>query len=205
VSGSGQPDQHKAEEDAAIDRGSGHGRTPTHDNVLTPATVHLVTIAPKPPPLRLAELVATLSLGTDLGLGQPMEHIIQDHRAAHGRTAGHRRVRSGGALLRRPPDGLAARLGLGDEVRQSLKEPYERWDGKGAFGARGEEIRRASRLIILADVVAVSHGIGGLEAPSPAELQTALRRHAIGEEVRLRIERDGESRDVVVRHASDLP
>jgi hypothetical protein len=78
VSGSGQPDQHKAEEDAAIDRGSGHGRTPTHDNVLTPATVHLVTIAPKPPPLRLAELVATLSLGTDLGLGQPMEHIIQE-------------------------------------------------------------------------------------------------------------------------------
>jgi hypothetical protein len=40
---------------------------------------------------------------------------------------------------------------------------------------------------------------------SPAELQTALRRHAIGEEVRLRIEHDGESRDVVVRHASDLP
>jgi hypothetical protein len=40
---------------------------------------------------------------------------------------------------------------------------------------------------------------------SPAELQTALRRHAIGEEVRLRIDRDGESREVVVRHASDLP
>ena len=40
---------------------------------------------------------------------------------------------------------------------------------------------------------------------APAELQTALRRHAIGEEVRLRIDRDGESREVVVRHASDLP
>jgi hypothetical protein len=40
---------------------------------------------------------------------------------------------------------------------------------------------------------------------APAELQAALRRHAIGEEVRLRIERDGESREVVVRHASDLP
>jgi hypothetical protein len=40
---------------------------------------------------------------------------------------------------------------------------------------------------------------------APAELQTALRRHAIGEEVRLRIERDGDSREVVVRHASDLP
>jgi hypothetical protein len=27
--------------------------------------------------VRLAELVATLSLGTDLGLGQPMEHILR--------------------------------------------------------------------------------------------------------------------------------
>jgi hypothetical protein len=40
---------------------------------------------------------------------------------------------------------------------------------------------------------------------APAELQAALRRHAIGEEVRLRIEHDGDSREVVVRHASDLP
>src|SRR3954469_5872767 len=29
------------------------------------------------PQIRLAELVATLSLGTDLGLGQPMEHVIR--------------------------------------------------------------------------------------------------------------------------------
>lgn len=29
------------------------------------------------PPIRLAELVALLSLGTDLGLGQPMEHMIR--------------------------------------------------------------------------------------------------------------------------------
>lgn len=40
---------------------------------------------------------------------------------------------------------------------------------------------------------------------APAELQTALRRHAIGEEVRLRIEHHDDSREVVVRHASDLP
>jgi len=39
---------------------------------------------------------------------------------------------------------------------------------------------------------------------APAELQTALRRHAIGEEVRLRIAHDGDSREVVVRHVSDL-
>ncbi len=29
------------------------------------------------PRVRLAELVALLSLGTDLGLGQPMEHMIR--------------------------------------------------------------------------------------------------------------------------------
>ena len=40
---------------------------------------------------------------------------------------------------------------------------------------------------------------------APAELQTALRRHAIGEGVRLRIEHSDDSREVVVRHASDLP
>src|SRR3984885_4040914 len=33
--------------------------------------------APKRPPVRLAEIVSLLSLGTDLGLGQPMEHMIR--------------------------------------------------------------------------------------------------------------------------------
>jgi len=49
--------------------------------------------------LRLAELVAVLSLGTDLGLGQPMEHVLRQCRIA----------------LR-----LAERLGLGDEERGVL-------------------------------------------------------------------------------------
>jgi PDZ domain len=40
---------------------------------------------------------------------------------------------------------------------------------------------------------------------SLGELQAALRRHGIGEEVRLRIDLDDESREIVVRHASDLP
>ncbi len=31
----------------------------------------------KPPPVRLAELVAALSLGIDLGFGQPMEHVLR--------------------------------------------------------------------------------------------------------------------------------
>jgi HD-GYP domain-containing protein (c-di-GMP phosphodiesterase class II) len=36
-----------------------------------------VSVAAEPPRIRLAELVALLSLGTDLGLGQPMEHVIR--------------------------------------------------------------------------------------------------------------------------------
>jgi hypothetical protein len=67
-------------------------------------------------------------------------------------------------------DGLARRLGLGDEVRRSLRESYERWDGKGAAGAKGEEIRLVSRLVYLADVVAVYHRHGGLDARGVPEV-----------------------------------
>jgi HD-GYP domain-containing protein (c-di-GMP phosphodiesterase class II) len=49
------------------------------------------------PGVRLAELVATLSLGTDLGMGQPMEHVMRQSLIA----------------LR-----LAERLGLDDDERQ---------------------------------------------------------------------------------------
>jgi response regulator RpfG family c-di-GMP phosphodiesterase len=49
-------------------------------------------------------------------------------------------------------------------VRQSLRESYERWDDKGAAGAKGEQIRLVSRLVYLADVVAVYHRHGGLDA-----------------------------------------
>jgi hypothetical protein len=47
--------------------------------------------------------------------------------------------------------------------------------------------------------------VDGEPVRSAPELQAALRRHSIGEEVRLRVERDGESRELVVRHTSDLP
>ena len=192
--------------------------------------------------VRLAELVATISLGTDLGLGQPMEHVIRQtlialrmseqlgfeeseravvyysgllawvgcHTDAYEQAkwfgddialkadgflveetgpafllshlgAGKpllERARLGLALPLaarrgmlvdlenhwRAADELARRLGLGDEVRQSLKESFERWDGKGAFGAKGDEILLASRLVYLADVVAAFHRMGGVEA-----------------------------------------
>jgi len=61
-------------------------------------------------------------------------------------------------------DELAARLGLGEQVRASLKQSYERWDGKGAYGLRGDQIAMSSRLINLADVVEVFRRTGGIDA-----------------------------------------
>ena len=61
-------------------------------------------------------------------------------------------------------DQLAARLGLGEQVRASLRQSYERWDGKGAYGLRGDQIAMSSRLINLADVVEVFRRTGGVDA-----------------------------------------
>lgn len=201
--------------------------------------------------MRLAELVAVLSLGTDLGLGQPMEHVLrqslialriadrlalaEDERAvlyytsllayvgchvdAHeqsrwlgddlvakgdarlsdvdtvrGGTAylvGHlgagraplERLRLGLAYLggegRRAvnamfenhwlaTEGLARALGLGRPVVDSLAQTFERWDGRGLFGARGAACPLTARVTILVDVAEVYHRIGGVEAASAA-------------------------------------
>lgn len=197
--------------------------------------------------VRLAELVATLSLGTDLGMGQPMEHVLRQCMIALrlserlGFDESERRVVyysgllawvgcftdayeqakwfgdditlkadsyevAGGSIgylvghigLGRPlperfrlavaflgdgrraitnmlenhylaADELAARLGLGDDVRASLKQTFERWDGKQTpLGLKGEEILPASRLIHLANVVEVFHRTRGVEAAAAA-------------------------------------
>jgi len=198
--------------------------------------------------VRLAELVALLSLGTDLGLGQPMEHMIRAclialrlgerlglsesergvvyysgllawvgchtdayeqakwfgddtllKRDAHyhydmGRAGptisfmlrhvggperplatrtrvgmafmgdGLRAMKSLAENHYSATDELVTRLGLGEHVRQSLRQTYERWDGKGAYGMKGAEIAVSSRLINLADVVEVFGRSGGVEA-----------------------------------------
>jgi HD-GYP domain-containing protein (c-di-GMP phosphodiesterase class II) len=198
--------------------------------------------------IRLAELVALLSLGTDLGLGQPMEHMIRTsllalrladhlkladadrkviyfsgllawvgchtdayeqakwlgediaskHDAHYAFDFGHprdvmrfmlkhlggagrpltERVKTGVLFLgdgRRAlaslaenhyhaTDDLAARLGLGDDVRVSLRESFERWDGKGAFHLKGDATRITSRLVCLADVVEAFRRMAGVEA-----------------------------------------
>ena len=196
--------------------------------------------------MRLAELVAVLSLGTDLGLGQPMEHMLRQalialrlgdalgleadeqrvlyytsllayagcHVDAHEQARwfgddltvkhderfvnldgpradaafliGHlgagrpplERLRLGLAFLggagRRAAEemfenhsiatnGLAEALGLGPPVVDSLDKTFERWDGRGLYGLRGEQIPLTARLTAMADVVEVYHRRGGAE------------------------------------------
>src|SRR5438094_385652 len=94
----------------------------------------------QPSRIRLAELVALLSLGTDLGFGQPMEHVIRECLIA----------------LR-----LAERLGFGESERVVLY-----YSGLLAWvGCHTDAYELAtSRLVNLADVVEVYHRSGGVEA-----------------------------------------
>jgi HD-GYP domain-containing protein (c-di-GMP phosphodiesterase class II) len=197
--------------------------------------------------VRLAEVLAALSLGSDLGLGLPMEHVLRQclismrlaNRAAldvadrevvyytallawvgchvdayeqakwfgddlalkadyrtvdfDGPTAAARfmlehfgaglpvaeRAKLGVELMRSglpqrrnalerhcfAADELAGRLGLGERVRRSILQTFERWDGKGTpAGAKGDETLPTARIVNLADVVEVFHRVGGTEA-----------------------------------------
>ena len=197
--------------------------------------------------MRLAELLAALSLGSDLGMGLPMEHVLRQclisMRLADrvGLDSGDRgvvyytallawvgchvdayeqakwfgddlvlkadfrevdfasplatgrfmlkhfgaglplgdRAKLGVELLRAgvprrnaalerhcyAANELAGRLGLGDRVRRSVVQSFERWDGKGVpTGAKGDEILTTARIVNLADVVEVYHRAGGTEA-----------------------------------------
>ncbi|HET8758408.1 MAG TPA: HD domain-containing phosphohydrolase [Solirubrobacteraceae bacterium] len=60
---------------------------------------------------------------------------------------------------------LAERLGLPEDVQDSLLQAFERWDGKGfPAGAAGEEIGRPARVVALARDAEVFHRTGGLAA-----------------------------------------
>ncbi|HEY2332999.1 MAG TPA: HD domain-containing phosphohydrolase [Acidimicrobiales bacterium] len=193
--------------------------------------------------VRLAELLGVLSLGADLGMNQPMEHVLRqsliavrlgelvgfdeaaraslyyssmiawvgchidayeqakwfgddlalkgDARmidatgiaplrfAASHLGAGHpflARARMGVRFVaggHRDVDGmlanhwyaadmLAGRLGLDSQVRATIGQTFERWDGKGIpNGTRGEDLLLPARIIALADVVEVYHRTSG--------------------------------------------
>ena len=227
-----------------------------------------------PDRVRLAELVATISLGTDLGLGQPMEHVLRhtlvslrmaelldldvaernvayyagllcwvgchtdayeqakwfgddiaakrdsfsydQGKATQAVAYAVRRVGAGQSPLARArlwaslplaarrhalvdlrnhwraADELTERLGLGDDVRQSLKESFERWDGKGVGGLAGDKVRLTSRLVILADVVTAFYASGGLEAAVTVAKQRAGTQF------------DPELVDLFCRHSGEL-
>jgi HD-GYP domain-containing protein (c-di-GMP phosphodiesterase class II) len=213
-----------------------------------------VGIAPAGQRVRLAELLAALSLGSDLGMGLPMEHVLRQclismrladrlgldrsdrsvvyytallawvgcHVDAYEQAkwfgddlalkADYRGVDFGGPiaagrfmvehfgaglpLVERTKLGvelvrtgrprrlaamarhchaaseLAARLGLGEQVRHSVVQTYERWDGKGAPAcAKGEEILTTARIVNLADVVEVFYRIGGSAAATDVARQ----------------------------------
>jgi HD-GYP domain-containing protein (c-di-GMP phosphodiesterase class II) len=53
---------------------------------------------------------------------------------------------------------------FGDDVRQSLVESYERWDGKGPIGLCRDNILLTARLVQLSDVAAAFHAEGGAAA-----------------------------------------
>ena len=197
-------------------------------------------------PVRLAELVAGLSLVADLGLGHPMEHILRqtviamrlgdaagvadedrvvvyyasllawvgcaadthDLAALFGDErdlymggydvdfagpaaarfllahlgAGQPAIQrigligqffaTGGRSLQRALENhclaagdLAGRLDLGDAVRHTLLQTFERWDGRGTPGAvGGQDLTPATRLVHIADTVEQFHRVGGAAA-----------------------------------------
>jgi HD-GYP domain-containing protein (c-di-GMP phosphodiesterase class II) len=195
----------------------------------------------------LAEVLAAVSLATDLGLGQPMEHVQrscliamrlaglsgadeEDRTAVYfvallawvgciadsyelaalfGDDIDYRREaqlidktgwplvafvtrRAGGAgasLLTRArvaaaclaagragmaslvrahcetTGDLAARFGLGPQVREALRQTYERWDGNGLpAGLQGTQLTVATLIVTLAGTLEVFHRLSGVAA-----------------------------------------
>jgi hypothetical protein len=141
--------------------------------------------------LRLAELVAALSLGIDLGFGQPMEHVLRQciialRLAERIGLADSERmvvyytallVNVDGTALSRHAElagSLAEQLGLPDAVRVAVAASYEQWDGKGWPGLlKGDAAPIASRLAQLAEFVEVAHRLGGI-----AGAETLARRRS---------------------------
>jgi HD-GYP domain-containing protein (c-di-GMP phosphodiesterase class II)/DNA-binding CsgD family transcriptional regulator len=201
----------------------------------------------EPSALRLAELLGVLSLGADLGMGQPMEHMLRqclialnlaerigldqdaqeavyfgslvvwvgchvddyeqakwfgdesvlkgdfrltDFRSSLSAPLFMMRHLGGSRTLRermgvvpsflgegrrvaesmldnhwRASEDLMAQVGLGQLVRDTVEQTFERWDGRGVpKGLKGDEILFPSRLVNLADVVEVFYRSGGVDA-----------------------------------------
>jgi HD-GYP domain-containing protein (c-di-GMP phosphodiesterase class II) len=68
---------------------------------------------------------------------------------------------------------LASGLGMSPEVEAAIGQTFERWDGKGSRGVKGEDIALATRFAQVADRAVAFHGAGGPEAAVDAVRQSA--------------------------------
>jgi HD-GYP domain-containing protein (c-di-GMP phosphodiesterase class II) len=65
----------------------------------------------------------------------------------------------------RATDDLMERIGLDQLIRDTVEQSFERWDGRGApRGISGSQILITSQLVNLADIAAIFHRAGGVEA-----------------------------------------
>src|SRR6478736_384174 len=120
--------------------------------------------------IRAAELVGALSLATDLGTGQPLEHALRTAVLAFYRThvgpgrppevrermieaalSDPARARESFAAMCEVAQRFAAWLELSPGIGASLEYVFARWDGKGLpREVGGEELPLPSRLLHVA-------------------------------------------------------
>lgn len=70
---------------------------------------------------------------------------------------------------------VAQRLGLGDGVQRGLRDLFERWDGQGPNGVRGDDISLAARVCSVAGRAELFYSAGGEEAAREV-VRTAAER-----------------------------
>jgi HD domain len=142
-------------------------------------------------PIRLAELLAAISLATDLGRGFPHEKALRTCLVGSGspRSSVWRSAREATPSTQPdPPSGVHVvhvRGGAGVRNERSqghsrlasiVVQVHERWDGKGLpAGLGGGRIEPGARVISLASQVEIFHRIDGRE-----ETSAMLRRRSAG-------------------------
>ena len=120
-----------------------------------------------------AELLASLSLAVDLGLGQPMEHVLR--QTVIGMRLAERAGMDEATLEAVYYVSLIAWVGCtADSAELARLFGDERWDGKGSPARlSGEDLAPAVRVLHLADIVEVYDRLGG---PEPAMAVARERR-----------------------------
>src|SRR5712692_5959221 len=124
--------------------------------------------------IRLAELMAALSIATDLGMGQPMEYALCVCVLAVrlGETLGlsedELREVYYLALLRHigcNAETYTMSALFGESIIRALGHVFERWDGRGTpAGLKGEQIAPSMRVVALAQDVITFHRLDGAGA-----------------------------------------